>query len=194
MKDISHLYRVLSPERLKAMEGILERRELTLESFKLMKKDYSQVKSKVKQIEKKLLSVMEQEGNDASVCKWVEREVIHIENKYKDIDHAIKHYKIAMSGFNRDINRPEFWSFPLPETHSGFYSHPLGNLRSHLSTADGRINDAMNAMRITERYFKNVASTFKSHANLVAIKKQAEQRLRLLNEKQSGSDEVSPTD
>jgi hypothetical protein len=177
MKDISRLQNILSPEQLKALEDVFEKRELTLESFKLMRKDYARVKANVKRIEKKLLALIEEEGHDAFIGKWIEREVASIENKYAAIENAIKHYNTHMQSFNRTITSPHFYSFS-PGT--GYGSTP-NQLRSCLSSASGRIDEALNAIRITKRYFKNITSAFKSHREMMERKKQRE-RTKWLND------------
>lgn len=148
------------------MEDVLERRELTLESFKLLRKDYSRLKSRVKAIEKKLMPVIEQEGNGSFVSNWIGREVASIENKYKDIDHAIKYYNVAMKSFNDTIHSPYFINFNPQDK----FNSPLYNLKSYLNAADMRITAAFHAIRITQRYFKNISSAFKGHATLMASK------------------------
>lgn len=175
MIDISRLYALLNPEQLKAMEEVLEKRENTLERFKGMRKKYSGVKNNIKRIEKKMVIVMDEAGDENFVCKWIGREVESIEKKYAVIEHAIKHYHQYMRQFNRTVNTPLFFSFDPNEMYRG----PVWNLHSDLSGADVHINYALDAIRITQRYFKNIASAFKGHANLMAIKRQAAERLRL---------------
>lgn len=181
MKDINRLYRILSTEQLKVLEDVFLKTEETLESFKLMKKDYARVKSRIKAIEKKLPAVMEQEGERAFTSHWIIREVGSIENKYKDIDFAIRHYNEYMRQFRSTINSPHFIIFNpqhVSSSHSPFFNdYPVGHLLGNLSSANSRIDDALNAIRITQRYFKNIAGAFKSHANLMSAKKQMEQRL-----------------
>ncbi len=175
MKDLGRLLMTLNPEQLKVMEGVLEHRQLTLDSFKLMRKDYSQVKSNVKKIEKKLLKIIEQVGDRDHIPQWIVREVTSIEKKYKDVDHATKKYKQYMSAFNRVITAYNFREFNPHE----FYHSPVRTLRSHLSVADTYINQAQDAIRITGRYFKNITSAFQGHARLMEGRKLLAERLRL---------------
>jgi hypothetical protein len=176
MRDIFGFYRLLRPEQQKALEGVLEDRLMTLESFKLMRKDYSKVKSKVKQIEKKLVAIMEQADEKDYTGRWIMREVESIEKKYKDIEYAIKHYNQSMRMFNSFINSHHLSQYDFEQRQWG---GPVSQLKSYLSSADGRINDALNAIRITERYFKNITSAFKGHASQMAYRKLAAERLRL---------------
>ena len=101
----------LNAEQLKAMEDIFSKREMTLEGFKLMRQDYARVKANVKKLEKKLLILTEQEGPDSYRCKVIVSQVAAIENKYKNIDHAIRHYNIAIKSFNDCIASRHFPSF-----------------------------------------------------------------------------------
>lgn len=179
MKDISFLYMVLNQEQLKAMEEVFEKREQTIEGFKLMRKKYAGIKNRIRAIEKKLQVIIEQQGDKDSVSFWIIREVSSIENKYKDIEFAIGHYNEAMRLFNQQINSPHFWGFKPEEVATHFQYSPVNQLKSFLALADSRIDNAMDAMRITERYFKNVASAFKSHAELSAHRKQRAERERL---------------
>jgi hypothetical protein len=178
MKDIGRVLSLLSAEQLKAMEEVLDKRQLTLDSFKLLRKDYARVKTNVKRIEKKLLALMEEDGDDKFTCKWIEREIASIENKYPAIEKAMKHYNEAMKSFNHTITAPYFLSFRPEEPTPGWSGSPLRSLKSYLSSADSRIDEAANAIRITKRYFKNAASAFKSHATLKAARKQRDERLR----------------
>ena len=172
MKSIARLNILLSPEQLKAMEGVLHKRELTLESFNLLRKDYTRVKSKVKKIEKKLLVLIEEEGSDSFFCRFLEYEIAHIENKYKAIEQAISRYNATMKSFNDFIASPTFLSFYRQD--DGNYS--LNHLNNYLNTATTYINDASNAIRITGRYFKNIADMQKSHAKLQEAIKQRKRR------------------
>ncbi len=179
MKDISFLYKVLNQAQLDAMEEVFVKREQTLESFKLMRKKYAGIKNRIKAIEKKLLVIMEQEKDDAWVSHWIMREVASIENKYKDIELGIKRYNQTMNFFNDTINSRQFWGFKPEEVVTHFQHSPVNQLKSYLGSADSHIGQALNAMRITERYFKNISSFFKSHADMLALKKQRAERERL---------------
>jgi hypothetical protein len=176
-KEFHRILNLLSPEQLKAMEEVLDKRQMTLDSFDLMRKDYARVKNNVKRIEKKLLALIEENDPDTHVCRWVEREIASIENKYPAIEKAISHYNQAMKSFYSGISSPHFLTFKPEEERTPFWgSSPLRNLKSYLSSADSRINEALNAIRITKRYFKNIASAFKGHATLKAARKERERR------------------
>jgi len=169
MKDLSRLHIILSPEQFKAIQPVLQEREIILESFKLMKKDYAAVKNKIKSIEKKLAVLMQQAGDNSFTCKWIEHEVEHIEKKYPVIEHAIMHYKRAISAFHHILDGPRLYSFNPSETYGSY----ITNLRNYLSSAESYIDRAQDAIRITERYFKNISFAFKAHASLMAARKRA---------------------
>ncbi len=136
---------------------------------------------------------MEQAEGDDFVFHHIGRQVESIENKYKDIEFAIKHYNMSMNSFHHRINSPDFTQFDPQQPVYGYGYNPLRDLKNYLSLANGRIDNAMDAMRITERYFKNVTSAFKGYAQLMVAKKQARERVKA-NEmkllKESGQDDI----
>ena len=102
---------------------------------------------------------------NAFTPRWIEGEIASIENKYPTIDKAIKNYRQSMQFFNRDISYPLFRTF---DPHNK-YDRAIQNLKTHLYSANQSINQALDAIRITGRYFKNITTAFQSHAALRKI-------------------------
>ncbi len=169
MIDVFRLRRDLNPVQLELMEEILMRRDMTLDCYKLFRKNYSGVKSRVRRIEKKLLTIMQQVEPESFVPRWIQGEVSHIEKKYILIEKAIRQYKFAMKSFNDIVNAPGFIHFDPDQKYNG----TIYALNNYLSSADRCIDEALGCIRITERYFKNITSAFEGHARLESLRKNA---------------------
>jgi hypothetical protein len=179
MKNIHFLKMRLDPEQNKALDLALYNRETTAVAYKLLRKKYAGLKGNIKRIEKKLLMIMQEAGEENFVCRWVQREVEHIENKYPGIDKAAKKYAEAQRAFNKELENIYFFKCST----SYQFTNGMQTLDSWLRTANSYISSAENDMRITKRYFKNITSAFASHATTMAYKKAMELRkAKLLQE------------
>jgi hypothetical protein len=176
MININLLKQQLTPEQNKVLEEVFTEREDVLLGYKYLQKKYSGTKGNIKRIEKKLIVMMEQSSADAFTPKWIEGEIASIENKYPAIDKAIKNYRQSMQFFNRDINHPLFRTFNPHNMHDRI----IQNLKSHLYSANQSIDGALDAIRITGRYFKNITTAFQSHAARQKIQKSRSHLLKSL--------------
>jgi prolyl-tRNA synthetase len=102
-----------------------------------------------------------------------------IENKYKVIDKAIKNYKEQIRYFNNIIGRPEFRMF-IPGRENDWN---IGGLKTHLRYANQYIEQGLDAIRITKRYFKNISNTFQSNTDFQKSKKSLEIRKAIMETK-----------
>jgi hypothetical protein len=169
MKNLYSLKPLLSPEQNKVFDEVLRQHEDTVAAYKHLAKSYSSVKSRIRSIEKRLVALMSSLPENDWTPRRIEGEIGAIENKYRAIDKAIKNYKQEMHSFDHIINMPQFRMFN-PQ-HQQDWS--IGGLKRHLSMAHYYIEQGLDAIRITKRYFKNITDAFKSYAERQKWKKQA---------------------
>jgi len=167
MKNLYLLKQELSPDQAKVFEEIILQWEDTQLAYKHVQKRYSGIKRNIKAIEKRLIVLMDSVPEKDHTPRWIEWEIASIENKYKVIDKAIKNYKEVMQVFNKIVSMPNFRTFNPNHQNDWF----IYNLKNPLSLANHHINQALDAMRITKRYFHNISNTFKSHAERVKLMK-----------------------
>jgi hypothetical protein len=149
-----------SPEQNKVFDEILFERENTVLAYKILLKQYAATKSKIRTIEKKLIDPVQEINETDFTLRRIEYEIAAIENKYKAIDKAIKNYKDAMKNFDHIIVNPHGRTFN-PNSVMDWYTNGLKN---HLRTAHYAIEQGLDAIRITKRYFKNITQVFQSNA------------------------------
>jgi hypothetical protein len=185
MIKIALIRQQLTPDQNRVFEEVATQYEDTVEAFNIMRKQYSGVKSRVRAIEKRLVTLLRNMPDRSLTPMTVEGNIGSIERKYIDIDKAIKYYKQEMSYFNQVLNGPHFRSFnPF---HEGDWA--IGNLKRHLREAYFYIERGLDALRITQRYFDHITKAFKWHADFQ--KRQKSQAIRRAQMEQKPPDNPS---
>jgi len=157
----------LSPEQNKVLDEVLFQRADTVIAYKILSRQYSETKRKIKAIEKKLIVMMQELGEKDFTPRRIEGEIAAIENKYPVIDKAIKNYKEDMRNFDHLIGMPNFRIFN-PERPDDWH---IRGMRSHLRSAEMYIDRGLDALRITKRYFKNITEAFQWHNEMQKLRK-----------------------
>jgi hypothetical protein len=150
----------LTPEQNKVLDEVLFERENTVLAYKILSKQYGDTKRKIKQIEKRLVELMQRQPENQQVSlRWIEYEIAAIENKYPVIDKAIKYYKEQMKYCDQFLSRPDLRTFN-PEHQSNWH---ISGMQNHLRQAHMYIERGVDAIRITKRYFEKITTAFKSN-------------------------------
>jgi exonuclease VII small subunit len=169
--QVKNLYAIklrLAPEQNKVFEDVVMQWEDTIQAYKHLQKKYSGVKKNIKAIEKKLVIMLNDLPEKDFTPIRIEHEIGRIENKYIAIDKAIKNYKQCMQSFNHIVSLPNFSTFN-PHLERDWF---ITGLKNPLYSANSEINQGLDAIRITKRYFNNITNAFKYYAERQKMLKQ----------------------
>src|ERR1035437_338502 len=145
MKNIRLFSETLNPENKIKFDDMLAKHEATLLNFKKLKSKYSSIKSNIKRIEKKIVTMMD-EMPERNSSDWVMREIASIENKYACIDKWINKYKEQQGYYIRTIE-----SDTLSRMEN--FNDTIMRLNNFNSYSNSDLAQAYDCIRIIETHY-----------------------------------------
>ena len=160
----------LGPEQKIRVDRLIASIDASNDSFALLRKTVTDIKTRIKKIEKKNLQ-MYNDCPERDIRYWIKGNIESIEKKYVGIDKAIKNYKLHQRYFVRHLKT----SYSL-----GYYDNDINSLISEINQSNRHISEANDCIRITKRYFRNIDEMIKSHIHSIEIFKEYKRRSALL--------------